>query len=417
MNRTIMNKPLIISRTQARQLAVTAQYLAGPGHNSDAEGAMEVINQLGCLQLDPINVVARSHLLVLWSRLGTYDLAMLDTLLWQEHRLFEYWAHAASIVLTEDYPIHQMRMLSYAQDSSPWSERIRDWMEQNDILRTTILDDLRQRGPLRSRDFEDTSVAEWESTGWTHGRNVSRMIDFLWTQGQIMVARRKGIEKWWDLAERCLPTWTSYDPLPEHEVVSRAAQKSLRALGVATERHIYEHFTQGRYPGLADVLSELESTGQIVRVRIQSEEGELPGNWFIHADSLPLLEQMVLKWEPRTTLLSPFDNLICNRKRTQLLFDFSYQSEIYTPKEKRRFGYYVMPILYGDRLIGRIDPALNRTLRTLVINAIHIEPDVQMTSEMGQAVVNAIQELARFLGATTIAYSHQVPQSWKHLLG
>jgi uncharacterized protein YcaQ len=341
---------------------------------------------------------------------------MLDTLLWQEHRLFEYWAHAASIVVTEDYPIHQMRMRSYAQDSSPWSERIKDWMEQNDILRTTILDDLRQRGPLRSRDFEDTSVAGWESTGWTHGRNVSRMIDFLWTQGQILVARRKGIEKWWDLAERCLPTWISYDPLPEHEVVSRAAQKSLRALGVATERHIYEHFTQGRYPGLANVLSELESTGQIEKVRIQSEEGELPGKWFIHADSLSLLEQMALELDPRTTLLSPFDNLICNRKRTQLLFDFSYQSEIYTPKEKRRFGYYVMPILHGDRLIGRIDPALNRIQRTLVINAIHIEPGVQMTSEIGQAVVNAIQELARFLRATTITYSQQVPQGWKHIL-
>ena len=125
---------------------------------------------------------------------------------------------------------------------------------------------------------------------------------------------------------------------------------------------------------------------------------------------------MALKWEPRTTLLSPFDNLICNRKRTQLLFDFSYQSEIYTPKEKRRFGYYVMPILHGDRLIGRIDPALNRTQPTLVINAIHIEPDVQITSEIDQAVANAIQELAHFLGATAIAYSQQVPQGWKHLL-
>ncbi len=229
-----MDKPLIISSTQARQIAITAQYLAGPRPSTDAGGIMQVINRLGCLQLDPINVVARSHLIVLWSRFGFYDPLLLDTLLWQEHRLFEYWAHAASIVSTEDYPIHQMEMQRYAKDNSNWSQRIRDWMEQNDTLRVSILDALRERGPLRSRDFEDTSVAAWQSTGWTHGRNVSRMLDFLWTQGQILVARRVAGAKWWDLAERCLPTWISYDPLPEREVVSLAAQKSLRALGVAT---------------------------------------------------------------------------------------------------------------------------------------------------------------------------------------
>jgi uncharacterized protein YcaQ len=412
----LMSGPLIISHTQARQIAITAQYLADPRPNNDADGIMEVINRLGCLQLDPINVVARSHLLVLWSRLGNYDPLLLDTLLWQERRLFEYWAHAASIVLTEDYPIHQMEMLHYARDSSNWSQKRRDWMEQNDSLRVSILHALHENGPLRSRDFEDTSVAAWQSTGWTQGRNVSRMLDFLWIQGQILVARRVAGEKWWDLAERCLPTWISYDPLPEHEVVSRAAKKSLRALGVATERNIVEHFTQGRYPGLSGVLAELEAVGQIIQVRIHTREGELPGKWFTRADLLPILEQPEIIREPRTTLLSPFDNLICNRKRTQLLFNFSYQSEIYTPKDKRRFGYYVMPILYGDRLVGRIDPALNRAQRTLVINAVHIEPDVPITSEMGQAVIHAIQELAHFLNATTINYSHQMPQDLKHLL-
>src|SRR6516164_9927549 len=130
-----MNSSPIISKSQARQVAVKAQYLADARPESDSDGIMEMMNWLGCLQLDPINVVARSHLLVLWSRLGTYDLAMLDTLLWQEHRLFEYWAHAASIVLTEDYPIHQMRMRSYGRDSSNWSLKIRAWMEQNDALR------------------------------------------------------------------------------------------------------------------------------------------------------------------------------------------------------------------------------------------------------------------------------------------
>jgi uncharacterized protein YcaQ len=242
------------------------------------------------------------------------------------------------------------------------------------------------------------------------------MLDFLWMQGHILVARRKAGEKWWDLAERCLPSWVSYDPLPEREVVCRAAQKSLRALGVATERNIVEHFTQGRYPGLPDIMTVLEAEGSIVRVHIHERDGELPGKWFIHADYLPMLEQLAVAREPRTTLLSPFDNLICNRRRTQLLFDFSYQSEIYTPKDKRRFGYYVMPILFGDQLIGRIDPALNRAQHTLVINAVHLEPDIAITSEMGLAVANAIQELANFLGAATINYCQELPEGWKHLL-
>src|SRR5215469_17613117 len=255
MDLTNMNSPLIISQTQARQLAVTVQYLAGPGHNSDADGAMEVINRLGCLQLDPINVVARSHLLVLWSRLGTYDQGLLDILLWQERRLFEYWAHAASIVLTQDYPIHQMRMRSYGKGSDTWSQQVSAWMQQNEALRISILSALQQRGPLRSRDFEDPVQVAWRSTGWTDGRTVGRMLDFLWAQGHILVSKRVGAHKWWDLAERCLPpSWITQEPLAEHEVVCAATQKALRSLGVATARDITEHFTRNRYPGLSEVL-------------------------------------------------------------------------------------------------------------------------------------------------------------------
>jgi hypothetical protein len=126
------------------------------------------------------------------------------------------------------------------------------------------------------------------------------------------------------------------------------------------------------------------------------------------------LEQQV--WEPRTTLLSPFDNLICDRKRTARLFDFTYQSEIYTPKDKRRFGYYVMPILSGDQLIGRIDPTFDRGGKRLIINAMHIEPATLITEETGQAIAVAIEELTAFLGATTISYSHQMPEGWKGIL-
>jgi uncharacterized protein len=143
--------------------------------------------------------------------------------------------------------------------------------------------------------------------------------------------------------------------------VCAAAQKALRALGVATASEVTEHFTRHRYPGLSEVLTCLEATERIQRVRVQEQGKDLAGTWFVHAEWLPVLERLEQQvWEPRTTLLSPFDNLNCDRKRTAHLFDFTYQSEIYTPKDKRRFGYYVMPILSGDQLIGRIDPTFDR---------------------------------------------------------
>jgi uncharacterized protein len=413
-----MKETRVISRTVARRMAIVAQGLAGPRPRADTEGIMDVVGRLGCLQLDPLTIVARSHLLVLWSRLGSYDQRLLDLLLWQERRLFEYWAHAASIVLTQDYPLHQMRMRSYGKGSDAWSQQVSAWMQQNERLRLSILSALQQRGPLRSRDFEDPVQVAWRSSGWTDGRTVGRMLDFLWAQGLILVSKRVGTHKWWDLAERCLPpSWIAQEPLAEHEAVCAAAQRALRSLGVATARDITEHFTRNRYPGLSEVLSELEVNERILRVRVQEQGKELVGPWFVPAELLPVLERVEQQeWESRTTLLSPFDNLICDRKRTARLFDFHYQSEIYTPKDKRRFGYYVMPILSGDHLIGRTDPTFDRSRNQLLINAVHAEPATAITGETGQAIAAAIEELAAFLGATTINYSHQRPEGWKHIL-
>lgn len=406
-----------ISLATARRLAIMRQRLAGPQPAADAGGIMEVARDLGCLQLDPISVVARSHLLVLWSRLGSYDRTDLDRLLWQERRLFEYWAHAASIVLTEDYPIHRPMMDAYATDGSPRGQRRRAWVEQNAALCDHILETIRREGSLPSRAFEDRADAPWHSTGWTSGRNASQMLDYLWTRGTIMVAGRAGQQKLWDLSERCLPAWTPRDALTPHERVARAAQTSLRALGVGTVTHIGRHYVRGRYPGLAGVLRDLEAARRITRVRIEEDGRRLPGTWYVHADDLPLLDgPAAADWQPRTTLLSPFDNLICDRARTETLFDFAYRIEIYTPPARRRYGYYVLPILHGARLIGRIDPAFDRRQRRLSVNAVHAEPDAPMTAATGRAVAAAVADLAAFLGATDIAYTDRVPAAWRRAL-
>ena len=327
-----------LTLAQARRLAITRQRLAGPRPPANARGILNVVRDLGCLQIDPISAVARSPLLVLWSRLGAYDVAHLDKLLWRERRLFEYWAHCASIVPTEDYPIHHAMMRNYVADDSLWSRRVRKWIKDNDALRHAILTRIRRDGPLPARELAEDGIAPkaWVSTGWTSGRNVSRMLDFLWMQGKIMVAGRDGLQKTWDLTERCLPEWTPREKLGEREVVRRAAQRSLRALGVATARQISQHFIRGRYPNLARVLAELEAESCIERVQIVNNGAALPGDWYIHADDAPRLDRSVREWQPRTALLSPFDNLICDRARTNLLFDFDYTIEIYVPAAKRK---------------------------------------------------------------------------------
>jgi uncharacterized protein len=404
---------IVCSPTLARRLALTRQRLAGPRPTS----LMEVARDLGCLQLDPLSTVARSHVLVLHSRLGRFDLAELDRLLWDERRLFEYWAHCASIVLTEDYPLHSTLMRRYPRGDSTYSAHIRTWVKQNDRLKRYILAELRRRGPLLSRELEEEGQqpTNWVSTGWTGNRNVSRMLDYLWLSGKIMVAGRQGIQKVWDLAERCLPAWAPRDKLTEHETVRRATVNSLRALGLGTAKHVERHFIRGRYPHLDKVLKKLEAEGQIQRVAIQPDGPAWPGEWYLHSADMPLLDQLDNGlWQPRTTLLSPFDNLICDRQRAEQLFNFDFRMEIYTPKAKRRYGYYVMPILRGDRLIGRLDPELEREKEQLTIHAVHAETDAPQTRRAAAEVARAVEDLADFLGARKIVYNKaQVPSAWK----
>jgi uncharacterized protein YcaQ len=403
-----------LSSRIARRLAISRQRLAGPSPAPDREGIMEVSRALGCLQLDPISVVARSHLLVLWSRLGSYDREELDAVLWQERRLFEYWAHAASIVLTEDYPIHSWLMRRYPRPVYAHGRRTGEWLDANQKLRRHVLTQLRRRGPIRARDLEDRSTRPWQSAGWTNERNVTRMLDVLWSQGKVMVAGRMGLEKTYDLAERLLPDWTPRERLSDRELTRRASQRSLRALGVATARNIDSHFTRNRYPDLVGTLASLERESFVERVAIDDRSGE----WFVHVEDLPLIDRLEDgEWEPRTTLLSPFDNLIYERDRTELLFGFRFRTEIYVPKSKRQYGYYLLPILHGDELIGRVDAAMDRRQGVLRLHAVHAESDAPMTLRAGRAIGKSIQDLAAFLGTTKVDVAGPVPDRWRRGMG
>lgn len=343
-----------LTQEQARRIAVRAQLLDG-----SARGVLDTVRRLGFLQLDPTNRVARSHLLVLWSRLGPYDATELDRLLWEERALFEWQAFVYPI---EDLPLYRARMRRYATGETARARQIREWLRLNEPMRRYVLRELRRRGPLLSRDLESHAVQLWESSGWTGGRGTAQMLELLNARGEVAVVGRRGGQRLWDLAARGYP---DADTVPAREAERRIAERRLRSLGI-------------------------DRKGPGTRVSVHGA----PGAWFVDRQALDRADDPVPE---HTTLLSPFDRLIHDRDRAEALFGFRYRLEIYVPRAKREYGYFVLPVLHGDRLVGRIDPEYDRRARVLQIHNVYPEADGDLAGLEG-----AVESLARFLGAESI---------------
>lgn len=386
-----------VSPAAIRRLAIRNQRLAGPR----AASLLETVRALGCLQLDPTNVVARNHLLVLFSRHGAFDETTFEKLAYEDRALFEYWAHEASYVLSEDLPIHR----HYMRPPRGWRTRLAAWWESEHEFRAHILERLAAEGPLRAREIEDRANVPWESTGWTNARNVARMLDLMWVRGVVGISRRDGAQRLWDLMERCLPPDAPEEELSDEEVTRRAAPRAIRALGAARIPHIRAHFTRNRYPHLERVL---ETHPDLRRITVDG----LGDDWWIHVEDLETLDA---DFRGRTVLLSPFDNLLCDRARTEQLFGFTHRLEIYTPKAKRRWGYFVLPVLHGDRLVARADLAMDRKTNTLVALAVHAEPDAPRGKRLPQAIRRELERLAAWRGATALEV-RAAPAAWRPVL-
>jgi uncharacterized protein YcaQ len=385
-----------------RRLAIRNQRLDGPAprRRPTPGDLLDTVRALRCLQLDPTAVVARNHLLVLFSRHGAFDERAFEQLAYEERALFEYWAHEASFVLSEDLPIHRFAM------RPPKYRGQRAWWDGEPGFRAHILERLRVAGPLRAREIEDRATVGWESTGgWTTGRTVARMLDMLWVAGQTGISRRDGAQRLWDLMERCLPPDAPQDELSAREVQRRAVVHAIRALGAARAPHIRVHFTRLRYPDLPAVLAELHAEGVIEPLAVNG----LGEDWWVLAEDVECLSD---DFRGRTVLLSPFDNLLCDRARTEALFGFHHRLEIYTPKPKRRWGYFVLPILDGDRLVGRVDLALDRKRDTLVAHALHAEPKVPRGQRLPKAIARELEQLAAWRGATNVEVL-TAPDAWR----
>ena len=346
-----------VTPADARRIAVRAQLLDG-----SATDVLSTIRRLGFLQMDPISSVAPPQYLVLWSRLGQYDRAELDRLLWEKKKVFEWNAFIWPI---EDLPLIRARMRE-PWGQLKWQRWAKEFLKEQAGLRKYVLRELEQRGPLPSRELEHHAARADERTVWWGTRaQLTWMLELLHRRGKIAVAGRQTGQRLWDIAERW---WPETETVPLAEARRLLDEKRFRSLGVRLDK------------------------GRLV-AHPEADDGPVGS---------------------RVTFLSPFDRLIHDRNRAEALWDFYYRLEMYVPKAKREYGYYVLPILRGDRIIGRIEPSYDRKTRILSVLGVWAEPGAPPGA--GAGIAAAVKRLAKWLGAEQVTYGRRLPSVWRDSL-
>ena len=378
--------PVSLSPAEVRSIVLRSQGLAD---NESPFGlgkpaVLKAVEHLGYVQVDPINVIQRAHHHVLWSRVPDYHPDMLHELQSPDAAVFEYWNHASSYLPTRDYKFSLPLMRKY--------RRHLHWSDESPELRNSMrrmLSMIRQNGPLMISDIESAgSVKGWFAD--TPGKIERRALHELWMRGDIMIRSRRGVQKIFDLTSRVLPTGTDVKFPSKPEAAEFHVRRTLRALGVASRREL--HYLQDA--GQADVartaLSAFVNRGEAVEFRIANfPKTPLFALREALQFNLPLNKSVV-------RFLSPFDNLTIQRERLKWLFGFDYTIEIYVPADKRKYGYFVLPILWGDRMIGRMDAKANRAERQLIIQNLVFEPTFRELNVLRPAFIEALTAFTRF---------------------
>lgn len=358
-----------LSRADARRIAVRAQLLDG----NRPTDLLDVVRHLTLVQNDPTSIVAPSAELVLWSRLGSsYD----SDGLWEALDAQQLIELHMMLRPREDMRLYTAEMAMWPGPGPlrEWQEGIEGWVAANEACRLDILERLRMDGPLPARELPDSCVLTWRSSGWTNNQNVAKMLDFMVQRGDVACAGRDGRERLWDLADRVYP---DDPPVPYEEALRVRAERRLRALGIAR-------------PTAAGTPTEPSQAGPVGEPAVVDG---VRGRWRVDPVQLARLGE---PFTGRTAILSPLDRLVFDRKRMAELFEFDYQLEMYKPVAKRRWGYWAMPVLHGDRLVGKVDATADRGRGVLRVDAVH--RDLEFTRDIAAAVDRELAALADWLG-------------------
>jgi hypothetical protein len=378
-----------LSLDEARRIALAAQGFADPPPrgNVDARLLRRVFARIGLIQIDSVNVLVRSHYLPLFSRLGTYDPALLERAAYGRQRsLFEYWGHEASLLPLELHPLLRWRMDLARRGEAGWKRIERMVAEQPRLLaglRATIA----ERGPMAASDFEGArGKGSW--WGWS---DVKTALEALFWSGEITTARRRGFERVYDLPERVFPRAILDHPTPSKADAQRELVRiSARACGIASERDLRDYFRLDVADARARV-AELVDAGELARVTVDGLRGE---RYLARGARVP-------RAISSRALLSPFDSLVWERTRTRELFGFDFRLEIYVPQHLRVHGYYVLPFLLGDRLVARVDLKHDRQAGVLRAIATHVESGARKR-DVQPALREELHAMAGWLGAREV---------------
>jgi hypothetical protein len=390
---------LRLTPATARVLFLHAQGLEPPfRRRATRADVLAAIRRMNVLQIDTIHVVARSPYLVLWSRLGDYRPEWLDELL-EERKLFEYWAHEACFLPAEDYPHFRHRMVDPGGLGWKYSHA---WVESNRELVEAVRARIGAEGPLRSADFERKNGRGGKWWGW---KPEKRALEMLFSAGELMVARRERFQRIYDLRERIRPEWNDADLPPAAESSRYLVLNAVRALGVTTAGWVADYYRTSRRetPG---VVRTLATEGLLHEVSVEGWKHPA----YVHPDLRDLAEDAAAGRvrASRTTLLSPFDPVVWDRARVQAMFDFDYRLECYTPAPKRRWGYFVLPILRRGRLVGRVDAKAHRRDGTMELRVLYLE-NGRPSATLYRDLARTFQGFATWHGTPEIKLRKAVP--------
>lgn len=385
-----------LSITAARHLHLAAQgLLQKPSRRAKPEDILSTIRRMSLLQIDTINIVARSPYLVLFSRLGAFEPRWLDDAL-RNGELMEYWAHEACFLPREDFALVRHRML--APDKMGWKYR-QAWMQEHAAEIEQLIAHIEEHGPVRSADFEHPRKG---TSGWWEWKPHKRHLEGLFTAGKVMVIERRNFQRVYDLTQRVMPQWDDVrDLLSQEQAEAIMLEKSARSLGLFRAQWLADYYRLRR-PALAQALAQMQEAQTILPVNV---EGLGPA--WLHASLLPLLEQAQADKLTAThsAVLSPFDPVVWDRKRAEQLFGFSYRLECYTPAPKRQYGYFVLPLLHRGRLVGRMDAKMHRKTGVLEVIALFLEEGISPSLQLEKGLQRAITDFARWQGAQRITFS------------